>query len=121
MSDAKFSSGPWSFDSPCFDQKIPVKGGVTAFGRPYVIAHINRPGSAYAGQAEANARLIAAAPELLEATKALLLLDCPITGADPFGPSVVEHWKEQKAQGHGYADVYLNAIAAIAKALGEGQ
>lgn len=63
----KHSPGPWSFEAICFDQKIGIKGGVTAYGRPYTIAHVNRPGSAYAGQDKANAHLIAAAPDLLDA------------------------------------------------------
>lgn len=49
----------WSADTPCFDQKIPIRGGITAYGRPYVIAHVNRPGSSYAGQAAKDAAFIA--------------------------------------------------------------
>lgn len=53
--------GPWSTEHTCFDRKIPINGGITAFGRPYVIAHVNRPGSAHAGRDKANAAFIAAA------------------------------------------------------------
>lgn len=70
--DRKHTPGPWTIELPCFDQKIPVRGGVTAYGRPYAIAHVNRPGSSYSGQAEADAHLIAAAPDLLAALKAVM-------------------------------------------------
>jgi len=64
------------------------------------------------------AHLFAAAPALLEALKGLVGLECPITVKDPFGPAVVAHWTEQKAQGHGYAHLYLSALAAITQAVG---
>lgn len=66
-------------------------------------------------------KLTAQRDALLGALKGLVELDCPIRGVDPFGPKVVEHWKEQEAQGHGYADLYLNALAAIRQATGEGE
>lgn len=68
----KGSPGPWTTDHTCFDARIPIRGGVTAYGRPYVIAHINRPGSAFSGQDKANAALIAAAPELLAVLQSLM-------------------------------------------------
>lgn len=77
MTSATFkgSPGPWTADvgpaAACFDRKIPIRGGVTAYGRPYVIAHVNRPGSAFLGHDKANATLIAAAPETLAELQAL--------------------------------------------------
>lgn len=62
-----FTPGPWSFEATCFDRRIPIRGGVTAYGRPYTVAWVNRPGSARVGEDKANARLIAAAPALLDA------------------------------------------------------
>ncbi|WP_431490931.1 hypothetical protein [Paraburkholderia fungorum] len=115
---AKHSPGPWSFEAICFDQKIGIKGGVTAHGRPYTIAHVNRPGSAYADQDKANARLIAAAPDLVAALQAIL-------GAD----TQTMHVGYDSSSGGGayvYADVirtddeaFAKARTALSKALGQ--
>ncbi len=102
--------GPWSFDAICFDHRIAIRGGVTAHGRPYHVALVNRPGSAYAGQDKANARLIAAAPELLGA-------GLPIAAEIAlYGPSAGED--DDELVGIRLAD--LKALrAAIAKATGQ--
>lgn len=70
----KHSPGPWSFDATCFDRRIAIRGGKTAYGRPYNIALVNRPGSARDGEDRANARVIAAAPDLLEAAREGLII-----------------------------------------------
>lgn len=85
-----------------------IRSGVTVF------AEGRRP-VAYAFRAD-EGRVLATAPALLEALKGLMVLECPITGTDPFGPDVKAHWLEQKAQGHGYAHLYLAALAAITAA-----
>ena len=65
---------------------------------------------------EANARLIAAAPELLGAL--IGLLPQTFTG-NPSRKQEVEHWEREKNLGNGHAEAVLAAYAAIAKATGE--
>lgn len=104
----KHSPGPWTTDHVCFDARIPIRGGVTAYGRPYVIAHVNRPGSSYSGQSEANARLIAAAPDLLEALTSMVVVYA-MNNAEPV--ELRDTLRRQIAE----------ASAAIAKATGASQ
>jgi hypothetical protein len=66
---------------------------------------------------QANARLIAAAPNLLEALKRIMYNDCLIIG-NPSHIELVKHWEYEKSQGCGEADDRLFALAAIAKATG---
>jgi hypothetical protein len=51
--------------------KFSITGGTTVFGKPFVIAWVNDPETATAGEAVANRDLIKAAPELLDALKAM--------------------------------------------------
>jgi len=73
MADSKHSQGEWKSDMfQTISGKYPIRGGITCFGTPHVIAWVNAPSSAQAGEAEANCRLIEAAPDLLTALKAIL-------------------------------------------------
>lgn len=65
----------------------------------------------------ANASLISAAPDLLEALKRIMDVDCPLTG-DPSHQELVEHWEYEKSQGRGEAEDRLFALYAISKATG---
>lgn len=67
---------------------------------------------------EADARLIAAAPDLLEALQRMLAKDVPLTGA-PSHDELVEFWEREKLQGRGDAEDVLFALAVIAKATGK--
>ena len=98
--NAQHTPGPWEFEES-------VNGGfdITATrhdnGRPCVIAAREQWGS-YAKTSKANGRLIAAAPELLEALEGVL----PYLEEDPDDEG-------------DYNDRVRAAVAAIAKAKGE--
>lgn len=67
---------------------------------------------------DADAALIAAAPDLLEALRRLMILNCPLTG-NPSTETLLRHWEYEKAEGNGAAKYYLFALVALAKATGE--
>lgn len=107
MITSKHTPGPWLYgdynelraDRPNDDECILI---ATVCDAPFGLDYGNqrtRPHAA--GEAQANARLIAAAPELLEALEAFMNA-CRVDGV-PLGWGLVEH----------------NARAAIAKAKGE--
>ena len=60
-----FTPGHLYFDDPTWDQKIALRGRKTVYGQPYVVAHVNRPGSARLDDDKRYARLFCAAPDLL--------------------------------------------------------
>jgi len=61
------------------------------------------------------ARLIAAAPALLDACERLMAIHCPLAG-NPSHERLDAFWEYEKTQGRGEADDQLFALAAIAKA-----
>lgn len=92
--ETKHTPGPWMFDAT-------LKGD-GSFGGSYIVSNnAKRTWPLAEVYREDNARLIAAAPELLEALKAL-----------------VADLKPYMGQGR-MDDKIRNAIAAIAKAMGE--
>jgi hypothetical protein len=97
--------GPWELDQYPDVDGYKIRGGKTAFrSGPRVLAIVKDQGSAPLYESQANARLIAAAPDLLEALK-------KIYGFEPFalGLTPTEY---QEA-------VDKIAINAIAKAEGQ--
>ena len=100
---AKHTPGPWRIksDPMHFDTLTTVEGGAIGVRKPFGVQMIVQVGGDSDFQeAEANARLIAAAPELLEALKEI------IAAADGDG------WNQLDAS-------FATARAAIAKAEGE--
>ncbi len=97
MSDTKFTPGPWRYTkaAPSGDRGIHAEG-TGIFAEAY--ADIRHAGENNAAEAEANARLIAAAPDLYAALDLVLAVD-------PDGAGI---WDAQNA-----------ARAALAKARGE--
>lgn len=94
---AKHAPGPW-------DAVLPEVGGWDIVGNGYAIATLN--GAVASNATSATARLIAAAPELLAALRAMLAL--PLTGMDV--PAREMQWRRGAAE-----DL---ARAAIHKATG---
>lgn len=104
MSESKHTPGPWTaIRNYAFWEVQPVNGGEE--GIPFCVGDVcaSEPGDPDSGRQEANARLIAAAPDLLEALKELRLEYHHILGTDST--------KRQHA-------INARAEAAIAKAEG---
>lgn len=74
MSDAKYTAGPWRFS-----RNRNSRGGVIIDAKGSHVAEV-RVGAKSADEAQANARLLTASPDLLEACKAALL---EINGESP--------------------------------------
>jgi hypothetical protein len=106
MSDAKHTPGPWRVESVNgpYPHDICLGYDVPGAGSPYLLASVfddeNDPPPALvdAVQANANARLIAASPDLYEACRALL--------------------DAVRQDNRGLAEAWNKAVAALAKAEG---
>lgn len=113
--------GPWkALPEECDRPYIRIRG--TKLGGRYKVANVLTPvyegvPSREAEETRANAKLIAAAPDLLEALQRLVDLNCPLTGT-PSHKELVEHWGYEKTQGRGEADDQLFALMTLAKAKG---
>ena len=111
----QFTPGPWSVrDMPWATgtkHYIDAGGGVVA-------TTLSRQSVNPADKAQvlANARLIAAAPELYEAL--IGLLPIVFTGS-PTNEQNIAHWERERDLGNGQAPAVLAAYAALAKARGE--
>lgn len=101
MEEFKGTPGPW----------VNIGGAICAKleGVCSMMGSVSRP------IPKANAALIAAAPDLLEALQRTLYQ--PLTG-NPSYEGLVEFWEYEKEQGRGEADDMLFALATIEKALG---
>ena len=74
---SKRTPGPWRFEPAGKRLRVVGARGVWLATAEYAPAHDVEPGDVDRAQAEANARLIAAAPDLLAALQAMLTaLDC---------------------------------------------
>lgn len=114
---SKHTPGPWVIDHETRPTEVCTIHNTThRNGWVYVRGEIGY-WSADEDENMANARLIAAAPDLLEALKIIMDNNCPLTG-NPSRAELVKHWEYEKSQGHGEADDHLFALAAIAKATG---
>ena len=107
----KGTEGPWEF--------FEVDDGIGIVSKHADVAHcMGFDSNRSISEERANAKLIAAAPKLLEALRRILDLDCPLTG-DPSRERLIEHWEWEQSQGNGAAEDNLFALAVIAEALGE--
>lgn len=104
--ETKHTPGPWKVCGLRADSEAWRDGNIISDVTYDTIALCNKTASTVMldGQLEANARLIAAAPELLEALKALLAYDEQDAGCIP---------------SHAHLDAQEDARAAIVKATGE--
>jgi len=107
MSEIKFTPGPWLFSS--------YKSGTSVIvidGKEFDVATVSYPNR------DANAHLIAAAPELYEALEAVLKLD-----KEEGAPIPSSHTRSGSSGSVGWMikarEVYTHAHAALAKARGE--
>lgn len=96
MTQSKHTPGPWHINRFKGDN-FRVSPHEYGCSRPYRIAELINN--------EANAHLIAAAPELLEALEGLV--------------NVVSNWEEKYGEGASNITAYFDAKKAIAKAKGE--
>lgn len=87
MSEAKHTPGPWHVNGDCwvgFDRNNAEAGGYQFCAVAHVMERI--------GSLDANASLIAAAPELLQACKgAIPVLECAIEAGIEDNPDLVAH------------------------------
>ncbi len=100
MADVKHTPGPWAIEYRTdgqftYSPRIYAGPAVIHYTAGY---HTEEQDATFKARAEANARLIAAAPELLEALQ----------------------WIVSQPQGYMYLEVREKAAAALAKATGEG-
>ena len=99
--------GPHSTHGDCYYELYDAVGDS--------IAHVScRPGA----EAEYNARLLLAAPSLLEAVERLVKLNMPLTG-NPTHEHLVEFWEYEKTQGRGEADDQLFVLSVLRAVRGE--
>jgi hypothetical protein len=104
--------GPWKHVTD--DGSVGTVEGVDGWA---VALAQSRPNDPRHEERQANARLIAAAPDLLKALRMMMKLECPLTGK-PSHETLVKHWEYEKSEGNGAADYYLFAMEALAKAGG---
>lgn len=71
MSEAKHTPGPWKRNDFLDLKEISLKA-ITCERLGFCVTFINTDDKLRVGEADANARLIAAAPELLEALQAIM-------------------------------------------------
>lgn len=82
MSEIKHTPGPWSISR----SKMPIDGtfdyAISAEGAPVLAEAFGRTSDGGWPNSEANARLIAAAPDMLDKGKALADRDCTFDGSN---------------------------------------
>jgi len=90
MSETKWTPGPWIFS------------GLSSTGIGYVNARLQTIAQAWDfPEAEANARLIAAAPDLLEALESAMRWIGSLTDWEGAGDPDVDKWREALAKAKG--------------------
>ena len=115
MSEAKHTPGPWRLQAdPCrFDNLTTITGGQRMNAKPHAWPAypltVQVGGTATMNEAQANAALLAAAPELLEALKQCRL------ALEPYDDVKPRDWKTDREK---LAFAHQAACAAIKKAEG---
>lgn len=105
---SKHTAGPWRF----WTQRRPGKEDTCTFQNLDGVEVLR---AVTVTITEADAWLIATAPDLLAALQKVMALNAPFTG-NPSHAELIEFWQDEKEQGRGAADDMLAALAAIAKA-----
>lgn len=111
MSDIKHTPGPWFAEAnDSYWEVNPLNGGED--GTPFSVANVccSAPGFRDGGLQEANARLIAAAPELLQSLNEILSLYVSLVESGDAG-----FWNAEQEQ------EVIFARSVIAKATGKEQ
>ena len=103
--------GPWILDQFSAGIGYEIRGGNTAFRKgPRLLAIVKDQESAPVNESRANSRLIAAAPELLDALKNSIRLFHEKYGDEPYRDYPEPSERKEN---------YFEALAAIAKAEGQ--
>lgn len=119
---AAYTPGPWQFDGESRIDALQFRKPTqfvdeNGVEQTYMLGLVALPyGCGGSGTHQANAHLIAAAPELLEALVGLL--PTTFTGNHTRAEEVA-HWTRERELGNGRAAAVLAAFAAIAKASAE--
>ena len=117
MQELKHTTGPWNANWTRVNGLavgFHVTGGKHGSLRP-ICEFYDKHGTMSPEEIDANARLIAAAPELLEALIRMLPYNIPLTG-NPSHQALIEHWEYEKSLGSGEAEDQLFMLEAISNA-----
>jgi len=111
---SKHTPGPWKITAG-YDRST-ISGGMGESGHPHVVAEVRHPTAFRIDEGPANARLIAASPEMLEALKdAKTTIDAMLSAIDDANDA----WpSDNQKKWHEFCATFDKVAAAIEKAEG---